>query len=190
MIIGYARVSTEEQNLDLQINALNRAGCVEIFSDQGISGSVFSRPGLEAALAKLSPGDMLIVWRLDRLGRSLVKLVKLISELEEQKIEFLSITESINTRSSGGMLTFHIMAALAQFERSLISERTRAGMAAAKARGKVIGRKKALDGAKRAKALDMLDKYPLKEVARFFGIHPRTLKRTIACPVEDGNDSS
>lgn len=125
--IGYARVSTDEQNLQLQIDALTRAGCERISTDQGISEADFSRPGLDAALDKLAPGDSLIVWRLDRLGRSQSKLIDLITHLDSRKIQFASMMESINTNSSRGVLIFHIMAALAQFERSLISERTRAG---------------------------------------------------------------
>lgn len=133
MNIGYARVSTDEQSLELQLDALKRAGCNKIYTDQGVSGADFSRPGLDAALARAAAGDTLIVWRLDRLGRSLSKLVDLGTHLEKRGVQFSSIMESINTNSSGGVLIFHLMAALAQFERSPISERTRAGMAAARA---------------------------------------------------------
>ena len=128
MKTGYACVSTEEQNLDLQISALKAARRDKLFEDHGISGASFSRPGLDAALLKLDEGDTLVVWRLDRLGRSLSKLVELIERLNRCRIQFESLTESISTTSSGGMFMFHMMAALAQFERSLISERTRAGM--------------------------------------------------------------
>ncbi|WP_081069279.1 recombinase family protein [Burkholderia diffusa] len=144
MKIGYARVSTEEQCLDLQLSALKRAGCDTILSDYGVSGSRFDRPGLRHALGMAKAGDALVVWRLDRLGRSLSNLVEVVSSLGKQGIEFVSLTESIDTRSPTGMLMFHMIAALAEFERSLISERTRAGMAAARARGAKIGRPRAV----------------------------------------------
>ncbi|WP_345770914.1 recombinase family protein [Brucella intermedia] len=138
--IGYARVSTDLQKMDLQMDALNQAGCDYIFTDHGISGATVERPGLRQAIEMLQRGDTLVVWRLDRLGRSLVHLVEQVSSLGQQGIEFRSVTESIDTSSSGGKLLFHMIAALAEFERSLISERTKAGMAAAKLRGKHVGR--------------------------------------------------
>lgn len=138
--IGYARVSTDVQRMDLQMDALRQAGCDHIFTDQGISGASTERPGLKQAMDMLQKGDTLVVWRLDRLGRSLVNLVEYVSNLGKQDIEFKSLTESIDTSSSGGKLLFHMIAALAEFERSLISERTKAGMAAAKLRGKHVGR--------------------------------------------------
>ncbi|MDR0242649.1 MAG: recombinase family protein [Burkholderia sp.] len=180
MLIGYARVSTDEQHLDLQVDALRNAGCGEIFIDQGISGTKFSRPGLDSALGRLSPGDCLMVWRLDRLGRSLGKLIDLVSDLEERGIEFESLTESINTKSSSGLLVFHMMAALAQFERNLISERTRAGMAAARARGISLGRKPALNKEQRILALELLQNKSISEVASYFDVNPRTVKRIIS----------
>jgi DNA invertase Pin-like site-specific DNA recombinase len=177
--IGYARVSTEDQNLDLQIAALNAAGCSRLFSDHGISGSQFSRPGLKSALDALSAGDTLVVWRLDRLGRTLRKLVELIDELGARNVEFFSLTECINTTSSGGVLIFHVMAALAQFERSLISERTRAGMAAARRRGQHVGRRRSLSQAQCEEARELLTVSTLKAVAAKFDVHPRTLQRTL-----------
>ena len=138
--IGYARVSTEDQSLDLQLAALEEAGCRHIFKDSGISGSEFGRPGLRPALSAAGPGATLVVWKLDRLGRSLVQLVQTINQLEAIGADLCSLTEEINTKSPGGRLVFHLMAALAEFERSLISERTRAGMNAARARGSSIGR--------------------------------------------------
>jgi DNA invertase Pin-like site-specific DNA recombinase len=177
--IGYARVSTEDQNLDLQVTALTSAGCSRLFSDHGISGSKFSRPGLKCAMEALSPGDTLVVWRLDRLGRSLRKLVELIDELGTRNIEFVSLNECINTTSSGGVLVFHVMAALAQFERSLISERTRAGMAAARARGQHLGRRRSLTPAQCDEARELLVANPLNTVAARFDIHPRTLQRML-----------
>ncbi len=179
MKIGYARVSTEDQNLHLQIAALDAAGCSRLFSDHGMSGAQFSRPGLCAALAALRPGDTLVVWRLDRLGRSLRGLVELVEELGERKIEFLSLNECINTTSSGGVLIFHVMAALAQFERSLISERTRAGMDAARGRGIHVGRPRALSEEQTKEAQKMLEVHSVDEVAAKYEVHPRTLSRNL-----------
>lgn len=179
MKIGYARVSTEDQNLDLQISALNGAGCSRLFSDHGISGSEFSRPGLRCALEALSAGDTLVVWRLDRLGRTLRKLVELVDELGARKVDFFSLTECINTTSSGGVLIFHVMAALAQFERSLISERTRAGMAAARKRGQHLGRRRSLSDDQWEEARGLLAISPCKTVAAKFDVHPRTLQRML-----------
>ncbi|WP_071768740.1 recombinase family protein [Burkholderia ubonensis] len=180
MKLGYARVSTDAQDLALQIDALTAAGCQRIFRDQGISGSEFQRPGLDAVLAELSPNDTLVVWRLDRLGRSLGKLVALIGDLGHRQINFQSLSELIDTNSAGGMLVFHMMAALAEFEQRLISERTRAGIAAALARGGRIGRKPALTQEQGALALKMLNDMPIRDVAIAFGVHPRTLKRLCA----------
>ncbi|WP_206956031.1 recombinase family protein [Trinickia acidisoli] len=179
MKIGYARVSTEEQNLALQIDALHRAGCDVVLTDQGISGAEFCRPGLDEALARALSGDTLVVWRLDRLGRSLSKLVDLVTHLGNRNIQFTSLCESINTSSPGGVLIFHMMAALAEFERSLISERTRAGMAAARARGKSVGRRRSLTPVQRREAMVMLSSQPVSEVARKFNVHHRTLKRML-----------
>jgi DNA invertase Pin-like site-specific DNA recombinase len=180
MKIGYARVSTHEQNLSLQTDALNQAGCEVIFTDQGTSGADFHRPGLHGALESLTAGDVLVVWRLDRLGRSLTKLIDLVSNLGKQDIDFVSLTECINTKYSGGVLVFHLMAALAEFERTVISERTRAGIAAAKLRGKPIGRKRALSPAQRARAMQLLSlTQSPKQVAKEFNVHPRTLRRMV-----------
>ncbi|KVU31154.1 hypothetical protein WK66_05685 [Burkholderia ubonensis] len=175
--IGYARVSTEEQNLALQRDALKRAGCELIFTDRGISGVDFSRPGLDRALSRLRAGDILVVWRLDRLGRAISKLLELVEFLERRHVHFESLTEAISTQSCGGTLVFHMMAALAQFERSLISERTRAGMAAARARGKTLGRKPALSERQRIQALELMRTESLVRIAERFNVHPRTLRR-------------
>ncbi|WAG17946.1 recombinase family protein (plasmid) [Burkholderia gladioli] len=185
MKIGYARVSTQEQNLALQKDALRRAGCKTIYTDQGISGSEFNRPGLERALKHLDAGGTLVVWRLDRLGRSLSKLVDLIAHLDRRQIQFESVTEAISTNSSGGLLVFHMMAALAQFERALISERTRAGMAAAKARGTKLGRKPALTASQERQALALLKTQSFTTVAQRFQVHPRTLRRLLDRHVVD-----
>ncbi|WP_269450735.1 recombinase family protein [Stenotrophomonas sp. MMGLT7] len=183
MKVGYARVSTEDQNMDLQVAALERAGCRCILTDHGFSGGKFDRPGLHAAMERLRPGDSLTVWRLDRLGRSLRSLVELVDQLGKRDVHFISLTENIDTTSPGGMLLFHVMAALAEFERALISERTRAGMAAARARGIHVGRRCALTEEQRREALRAIDNHsPLKEVARRYNVHPRTLQRMLATP--------
>ena len=135
MKIGYARVSTHDQNLDLQKDALEKAGCQKIFVDE-ISGTVAKREGLEKAKEILRQGDVLIVWRLDRLGRSIRDLIDWVTSLEEEGIGFKSLQESIDTTTSSGKLVFHIFAALAEFERNLIRERTKAGLEAARSRGR------------------------------------------------------
>ncbi len=137
--IGYARVSTHEQTLDLQLDALATANCDRVFQDKA-SGAKEQRLGLEAALDYLRPGDTLVVWRLDRLGRSLKHLIQVVEDLSSKGINLASTTEMIDTSSSGGKLIFHIFGAIAEFERNLIKERTLAGLAAAKARGKQGGR--------------------------------------------------
>lgn len=142
-IIGYARISTQDQNLDMQIDALKSAGCHQdnIFIDK-VSGAKKERPGLDACLVKLEPGDILLVWRLDRLGRTMSHLVNLIEQLLEKKIGFKSLCDgAIDTTTASGELMFNIFSALAQFERRLIQERTKAGLSAARARGKTGGRK-------------------------------------------------
>ena len=146
MLIGYARISTQDQTLDLQLDALNKAGCDRIFTDT-ISGSVQERKGLEEALNYVRRSDSLVVWRLDRLGRSLKHLIETVGQLNQKGIGFRSITESIDTTTSSGKLVFHVFGALAEFERDLIRERTQAGLSAARARGRFGGRP-------RAKALD------------------------------------
>jgi DNA invertase Pin-like site-specific DNA recombinase len=140
-LIGYARVSTQDQHLHLQQDALKSAGCLKIFTDT-ISGARHERKGLEEALSFLREGDILVVWRLDRLGRSLKDLIERLTELHNRNIGFKSLTESIDTTTSGGKLIFHIFGALAEFERDIIRERTNAGLTAARARGKKGGRPK------------------------------------------------
>ncbi|OQM43528.1 recombinase family protein [Citrobacter braakii] len=141
--IGYIRVSTNEQNTDLQRNALISAECEQIFDDK-MSGTKANRPGLKRALKALKTGDTLVVWKLDRLGRSVKNLVGLISELHERKIHFQSLTDSIDTSTPMGRFFFHVMSALAEMERELIVERTNAGLAAARAQGRIGGRRPAL----------------------------------------------
>ena len=142
MLIGYARVSTHEQTLNLQQDALKEAGCDPIYTDTA-SGAQTERKGLQDALQYLRESDVLVVWRLDRLGRSLKHLIETITALEERGIGFKSLSESIDTTTSGGKLVFHVFGALAEFERDLIRERTKAGLAAARARGRMGGRPKA-----------------------------------------------
>jgi DNA invertase Pin-like site-specific DNA recombinase len=156
-LIGYARVSTADQELTLQLDALKREGCTRIFEDVA-SGAKVARQGLDAALAYLRPGDTLIVWKLDRLGRSLPHLVHTVEALSERDIGFRSLTEAIDTGTPGGNLVFHLFAALATFERDLIRERTRAGLTAAAARGRLGGRRPVITPAKLQKAQGLIDK--------------------------------
>src|SRR5213596_2012703 len=150
MLIGYARVSTQDQTLALQQDALTKAGCERVFSDTA-SGALAERQGLEEALEFARPGDTLVVWRLDRLGRSLRHLIDVITRLQGRRVGFKSLTEAIDTTTSGGKLVFHVFAALAEFERDVIRERTQAGLAAARARGRRGGHPRAasLDDAKK-----------------------------------------
>ncbi len=143
MLVGYARVSTHEQTLALHQDALVQAGCGRVFTDTA-SGAAAERPGLARALEHLRAGDTLVVWKLDRLGRSLPHLIETIARLQEREIGFKSLTEQIDTTTSGGKLIFHVFAALAEFERDVIRERTRAGLTAARARGRRGGRPRAL----------------------------------------------
>src|SRR5436305_12398952 len=147
MNIGYARVSTQDQTLHLQKDALEKIGCSEIFTDTA-SGAQTERKGLDAALAYVREGDTLVVWRLDRLGRTLKHLIETVTDLSQRHIGFKSITENIDTTTSGGKLIFHIFGALAEFERDIIRERTKAGLLAARARGREGGRPKALTSKK------------------------------------------
>lgn len=176
MRIGYARVSTQEQNLDLQKDALTKAGCERIFEDQ-ISGATTTRPGFDKAMEQLRPGDTLVVWRLDRLGRSLKHLIEVMSQLEERGIAFQSLQESIDTSSPGGRLIFHLFGALAEFERNLIQERTKAGLAAAGARGRKGGRPIALNGHKRRVAIRLYQErqHTVQEICQIMGISKPTL---------------
>lgn len=192
MLIGYARVSTEDQNLGLQLDALTLAGCERIFQDEGISGATTDRRALNDALVALAPGDVLVTWKLDRLGRSLAHLIGITTRLEVEGIGFRSLSEAIDTTTASGRLLFHVMGALAEFERALISERTRAGMAAAKARGQHLGReRKITDGdALWAKVAIETGRLSPEEVARTLSISPITLRRAvvrISYGCENGN---
>lgn len=174
MKIGYAR---EDQKLDLQLSALKRAGCERIFEDRGVSGAKMSRPGLEKMLRTMRPGQTLVVWRLDRLGRSLTGSVQLVDNLGKRGIEFQSVTEEVNTTSSGGRLIFHIMAALAEFERALISERTKAGMLEAQSQGRRLGRPPSLSDQEVVKAIYDLENESINAIANRHGVSTRTLQR-------------
>ena len=181
MKIGYARVSTEEQHLDLQLQALEAAGCVVIFEDHGVSGAQADRPGLTAALARLQSGDVLVVWKLDRLGRSLIHLVQFLDGLGRKGAGFASLSEAIDTTTAGGRLVFHMLGALAEFERALIVERTRAGMAAAKRRGQHVGRPRKLSPQQLAQARALLASGGGSRagVARLLGVAEKTLRRAL-----------
>jgi DNA invertase Pin-like site-specific DNA recombinase len=155
--IGYARVSTLDQDPALQLDALAAAGCAKVFEDR-TSGARADRPGLQKALDYVRDGDVLIVWKLDRLGRSLPHLIETVSALEKRGIGFRSLTEAIDTTTPGGRLVFHLFGALGQFERDLIRERTRAGLAAANARGRNGGRKPVVSADKLERAQKMIAK--------------------------------
>jgi len=176
MKIGYARVSTLEQNLALQQDALKAAGCERVIVEKA-SGAKADRSGLDRVRELLRKGDVLVVWRLDRLGRSLRHLIELMTELEGAGIGFRSLTEAIDTTTSGGKLVFHIFGALAEFERNLIRERTRAGLDAARARGRKGGRRKKLGDKQRALAVDLYrqKKHTIEEICRTVGISKPTL---------------
>lgn len=174
--IGYARVSTDDQHLELQRDALLQAGCGVVY-EEAISGKSSARPELEQCRKALRAGDTLVVWRLDRLGRSLPDLVQIIADLEQRGIGFESLAEKIETGSASGKLVFHVFAALAEFERGLIRERTKAGLAAARARGRAGGRKPKLD-AKQIRHIKALLRDPntsVAEVARDYGVSRTTI---------------
>jgi DNA invertase Pin-like site-specific DNA recombinase len=180
MLIGYARISTHEQTLALQQDALHKAGCDRIFTDTA-SGAKAERKGLEEALRYVRKGDTLVVWRLDRLGRSLPHLISTMTALEERGIGFKSLTENIDTTTSGGKLIFHIFGALAEFERNLIRERTQAGLTAARERGRIGGRPKALTPRQRSIAQSLYDdpNNSIAEICRTLKISKVTLYRSI-----------
>jgi DNA invertase Pin-like site-specific DNA recombinase len=181
MNIGYARVSTQEQNLELQLDALAKAGCGKIFEDHA-SGAKMARPGLDQGLSHLREGDVLVIWKLDRLGRTIRGLIELVGKLRERGIGFKSLTEGFDTSTPGGRLIFHVFAALAEMERDLIRERTQAGLAAARARGRNGGRKPKLNAKKLAHARELLANRDISvgEVAATLGVDRSTLYRALA----------
>lgn len=186
MNLGYQRTSTHEQNLILQTDALNQVGCDRIFTDQ-VSGSVIDRPGLNELLEFAREGDTIVVWRLDRLGRSLRHLVDLVEQLRERGVGFRSITEGIDTTNPSGRLFFNIVASLAEFERDLVRERTLAGLAAARARGRCGGRRAVLTGKKLelARKLRGDRNMPVDEACRILGCSRSTFYRST---VTNGGD--
>jgi DNA invertase Pin-like site-specific DNA recombinase len=181
MLIGYARVSTQDQSLNLQLDALKKAGCSKIFTDV-VSGAKAERKGLADALSHLREGDTLVVWKLDRLGRSLPHLIQTINNLKERKINFKSLTDlDIDTTTPGGKLVFHAFGAVAEFVLDITRERTRAGLQAARARGRIGGRPKALTPQQRKIAQALYDdpKNSIADISRTFKISKVTLYRNI-----------
>lgn len=180
MQIGYMRVSTDEQNLDMQRQALEAAGCETIYDDQGVSGAAIKREGLAKALTAVGQDDVLVVWRLDRLGRSLPHLIETITGLRDRGAGFRSIQEQIDTTSAGGRFYMHILAALAEFERELIRDRTKEGMIAAKRRGVKLGRPAKLAPFQVDEARRMIDEGRTRQdVAALFNVSALTLRRAL-----------
>lgn len=180
MKIGYARVSTDDQHLDLQRNALQAEGCANIYEER-MTGTSHCRPVLKAALASLIAGDVLVVWKLDRLGRSLQHLIEIIQQLEQRGVGFHSLSDSIDTTSAGGKLLFHIMGAIAEFECAQISERTKAGLAAVRLSGKRLGRPSCIN-AMQIEAVRHLredEHLPWKDIAGKFKVGRTTLWRAL-----------
>ena len=179
MLIGYARVSTQDQNLDLQTEALTKVGCKKIYNDK-ISGSRAERPGLTKALEMLREGDTLVVWKLDRLGRSVKNLVDLVGELHQQGIQFKCLTDAIDTGTPSGRFFFHVMASLAEMERELTVERTRAGLEVARQLGRKGGRRRQMTESKIESAKKLLaNGVPPRDVATNLGVSVPTLYRWI-----------
>ena len=178
LLIGYARVSTQDQNLDLQIKALTQAGCHTIYTEKA-SGAQRDRPELKAALSYMRRGDTLVVWKLDRLARSLKQLIETVDDLEHRHIGLKSLTEHMDTTTSGGKLIFHIFAALAEFERAIIRERTTAGLAAARSLGRIGGRPPALkaDDLIAARTLLKENTLTVEAIAKRLSVSPATLYR-------------
>lgn len=178
MLVGYARVSTTDQNPELQLDALRAAGCEKVFVEKA-SGAQRERPELIAALGYVRPGDAIVVWKLDRLARSMKQLIETVEDLEARGIGFRSLTESIDTTTAGGKLVFHIFGALAEFERGIIRERTRAGLDAAAARGRKGGRpsKLSAEDLKAARAMLADPTITVDDVARRLDVSPATLYR-------------
>ncbi len=180
MLIGYARISTADQTLDLQLDALTKAGCEKIYKDTA-SGSKTEREGLGQALEHLRTGDTLVVWRLDRLGRTLKQLIELINDFNARPIVFKSLQENIDTTTSGGKLVFHIFGALAEFERDIIRERTNAGLQAARARGRLGGRPKALNPKQIALATSLYEsqEHSIQDICTILGVSRGTLYKYV-----------
>ncbi len=179
MLIGYARVSTEAQSLALQLDALAQAHCQRVFTDKA-SGTNSNRPGLTEALSHLREGDVLVIWKLDRLGRTVKGLVDFVSELADRGVQFRSLTDGIDTATPTGRFFFHVMASLAQMERELLVERTNAGLEAARQRGRLVGRKRRMTPSKIDAAKKLLASgVSPREVAQNLGVSVPTLYRWI-----------
>lgn len=180
MKIGYCRISTADQNLSLQKDALEKAGCEKIFEDV-ISGAKSKRPGLNRVIEYSRKGDSIVVWRLDRLGRSLKDLISIVGKFDRKGVELSSLHESIDTKTSSGKLYFHMFAALAEFEKNIISERTKAGLDAARSRGRLGGRPKLLSKAKRKHAVDLYNskEKSIKEICEIMNVSKPTLYKYI-----------
>ena len=181
-MVGYARVSTKAQKLDLQLDALRRAGCETVFDDHGVSGAKAKRPGLDKALAHLRAGDVLVIYKLDRLGRSVEHLALLLREFHERGIHLCSLSEGINTQTIGGKLVFHVFSAVAEFQRDLIRENTLAGLEAAAQRGKRPGRPKRLSAQQVREARRAIRHEGVSYAAAGgrFGVSPATMWRAVA----------
>lgn len=180
MVIGYARVSTEQQGTEAQLPDLKRAGCKRIYQEK-MSGGTIERPELEKCLDRLENGDTLVVWRLDRLGRSIRDLLQIVDRLDKGGINFISLTEKFDTSTAAGRLVFHFFAALTQFEKELIRERTMAGLSSARARGRVGGRKKLLSPQQVRVARTMWDsqEHTRHQIAAHFGVSAPTIDRAL-----------
>ncbi len=181
MLVGYARVSKDDQKLHLQHDALQQAGCYKVYSDQ-LGGANADRPGLASLFEILRAGDTLVIWRLDRLGRSLKDLIHMVDQLEKRGVGLRSLQENIDTTTSGGRLVFHLFGALAEFERNLIRERTQAGLSAARARGRLGGRPKLLDPKKQELTLRLYRErqHSISEICTMMGISKSTLYNYLA----------
>lgn len=179
-LIGYARVSTNDQNANAQLDALAAAGCLKVFTDTA-KGAIDERPELKRMLDQLRPGDTLVVWKLDRLGRNLRHLIQIVESLGQQGVGFKSLTEGIDSTTPAGRLLFHLLGSIAQFERDLIAERTRAGLQAARARGRKGGRPTVMDETKLAVANEMYTsrKHTVSEIAKTLGVSRATIYRSL-----------
>ena len=192
MRIGYTRVSTNDQNLDLQTDALRAAGCKKIFSDHGVSGAKAERSGLDKALDQLRKGDILVIWKLDRLGRSLSHLLSIIEDLKQKGVDFASVQDGFDTSTASGKMVFSVIGAMAEYERNLTRERTRAGLAAARARGRMGGRPKALDESqvKVAIALAEAEELTINQICEQVGCSRSTYYRQVAPNLKKANDEA
>jgi len=190
-LLGYARVSTTEQNPDLQVDELTAAGCWQVWTDHA-SGALDRRPQLDAVLEQLRPGDTLVVWRLDRLGRSLRHLIEVVTGLDERGVGFRSLRESIDTTTAGGRLVFHLFGALAQFEREIIRDRTVAGLTAARARGRVGGRPSKLTAEQVRQARKMYDARELtvEQIAAVLGVSRTSIYRALGKTTTSASSAS